>query len=315
MDMFDLFREPQNQNPENAPASNDSPPISSTIEQNSDSNTYAQPRYPSTLPPATRYPLENSLVIGVPGFLVFRKHSFQLSWLTQLAKSVENLRGKGWKIAVVVGESLDVKAAAHAARQLGISPTEIEQASKTSSQLHASLVLATLAEAHPTVCETVQETISLLQEGKVPVMLGSKDHLSTEARAAMLAETISAKFVLFTDMDVPTNTITHGRFSRMAGEAAFKNKQEFIVDPLTALVLSRSRVETFLLSEKQVSKVESILYYEVSVGTRITSSVGQPTVKDDAPDETIIPRPARTETNPNDYIPSDPDNMARRLAK
>jgi uridylate kinase len=219
--------------------------------------------------------MENALIICIPGSLIFRKHALQLSWLTTLARSVESLREKGMNIALVVGESSDTRSAAHAARQFGVSHPEIENALRSSSSLHAALVLRMLAQAHPNVCQSIDETISLLQQGKVPVMLGSQGSLSTEARAAMLAETLSAKLVLFTDIDIPTNTITHSRFSRMAGEAAFRTNQQFIVDPLTAMVLARSKIETHLISDRSVSKLENIVNGVEKVGTRITHSFSQ----------------------------------------
>ena len=111
----------------------------------------------------------------------------------------------------------------------------------------------------------------MLQSDAMPVMLGSKDSLSMEARAAMLAENAGAKLVLFSDMDIPSNTLHHGRFSKMASEAAFKTSQQFIVDPLTALVMARSKVETLLLSDKHVSKLEAILNKQSNEGTWVVS--------------------------------------------
>ena len=96
-----------------------------------------------------------------------------------------------------------------------------------------------------------------------------------EARAAMLAENAGAKLVLFSDMDIPSNTLHHGRFSKMASEAAFKSNQQFIVDPLTALVLARSKVDALLLSDKHVSKLDSILKGESNEGTWVTSQPNQ----------------------------------------
>ncbi len=287
MDMFDLFREADAKKPVESPPETDGPPIQSSAKESAfenesggDAGLYTQPSpdgdmnesaFPSTLAPASRTAISNSLVIAIPGSTILRGNSFQLAWLSRLATTIESLRANGTKIAVVVGESPDVRVASRAAHQLSLHPNEISQAMRASSGLNASLVLRTLSQAHPQVCEEISETVSMLQSDAMPVMLGSKDSLSMEARAAMLAENAGAKLVLFSDMDIPSNTLHHGRFSKMASEAAFKTSQQFIVDPLTALVMARSKVETLLLSDKHVSKLEAILNKQSNEGTWVVS--------------------------------------------
>ncbi len=287
MDMFDLFREADAKKTVDSSPESDSPPIQSSAKENAFENEpsdgaglYTQPSpdgelnessFPSTLAPASKEIISNSLVIAIPGSTILRGNSFQLAWLSRLATTIESLRASGTKIAVVVGESPDVRVASRAAHQLSLHPNEISQAMRASSGLNASLVLRTLSQAHPQVCEEISETVSMLQSDAMPVMLGSKDSLSMEARAAMLAENAGAKLVLFSDMDIPSNTLHHGRFSKMASEAAFKTSQQFIVDPLTALVMARSKVETLLLSDKHVSKLESILNKQSNEGTWVVS--------------------------------------------
>jgi uridylate kinase len=286
MDMFDLFRETDEKKTVESPPETDSPPIQPSTSESafendspedaglftkSSSDDAELTSFPSTLAPSSRETISNALVIAIPGSTILRGNSFQLAWLSRLAPVIDALRASGTKVAVVVGESPDVRVASRAAHQLSLHPTEISQAMRASSGLNASLVLRTLSQAHPQVCEEIRETVSLLQSDVLPVMLGSKDTLSMEARAAMLAESVNAKFVLFSDMDIPSNTLHHGRFSKMASEAAFKSNQQFIVDPLTALVLARSKVDALLLSDKHVSKLESILKGESSEGTWVTS--------------------------------------------
>lgn len=287
MDMFDLFRETDEKKSVESPAQTDSPPIQPSTSESAFENdstedaglfTKSSPddaelnSFPSTLAPSSRETVSNSLVIAIPGSTILRGNSFQLAWLSRLAPVIDALRASGTKVAVVVGESPDVRTASRAAHQLSLHPTEISQAMRASSGLNASLVLRTLSQAHPQVCEEIRETVSVLQSDALPVMLGSKDTLSMEARAAMLAENAGAKLVLFSDLDIPSNTLHHNRFSKMASEAAFKSNQQFIVDPLTALVLARSKVDALLLSDKHVSKLESILKGESNEGTWVTSA-------------------------------------------
>lgn len=292
MDMFDLFRESDEKKSVESPAEKDSPPIlpSNTDESSEDAGLYTQSSsngesepsssFPSTLAPSSRSTISNALVIAIQGSTILRGNSFQLAWLSRLATTIESLRASGTKVAVVVGESPDVRVASRAAHQLSLHPQEIGMAMRASSGLNASLVLRTLSQAHTQVCEEISETISVLQSDALPVMLGSKDALSTEARAAMLAESAGAKLVLFSDMDIPSNTLHHGRFSKMASESAFKSNQQFIVDPLTALVMARSKVETLLLSDKHVSKLQSILNKQSNEGTWVVSGVSTGKITD-----------------------------------
>lgn len=277
MDMFDLFRETdKNENPDDQPTES-SPPISAYSSQPETDLNSSDPGLggiepETTLPPTAKSTVSDAVVLCVPGALVFRKHSFQLAWLSQLARSVEELRTAGVNVAVVVGESNDAKSAAQAARHLGVAPVEIEQTLRASSQLHASMVLRLLANAHPSACQSIADAANLLQQNTIPVLLGASDSVSTEGKAAMLAERVGARYVLFSDLDIPKNNLSHARFSRMAGEAAFKNNQSFIVDPLTAMILHRSKIESFLLSDKHVSKLTDVLTKGEAVGTWIVSN-------------------------------------------
>ncbi|MEK6970593.1 MAG: hypothetical protein AABW68_02765 [archaeon] len=274
--MFDLFRETDADSKPEETLPPDSPPISSADSDSSTGLFSSSPElnessFPSTLAPSSRSSISNALVIALPGSVILRSNGFQLGWLSRLAQSIESLRGAGNKVTVVVGESPDVRAASRAAHQLSLHPDEIGQAMRASSGLNASLVLRTLSQAHSRVCEEIPEAVSLLQSDSLPVMLGSKDALSMEARAAMLAESTGARLVLFSDMAIPQNSLHHGRFSKMASDSAFNGNKQFIVDPLTALVLARSKVETLLLSEKHVSKLASVLTGQAKEGTWITS--------------------------------------------
>lgn len=292
MDLFDLFAQTPSNSPSAASSSSESkesseeteisrpedpqeetPQTASEATFNASDSVFAQENDPerafsSTLEEKT--PRE-SVVMMVPGSLVFRKGSFHLSWLTSLARKVESLHSEGKNIALVVGESPHARLVGKTARQLGLPVNEIEAHIASSSFLNAALVLRLLANAHPRVCEEMQDAVSSLENGQITIVMGGKESISAEARAATLAEKTNAKCILLTENEIPTNTLSHSKFAKMANEAAQDHDSTFIVDPFTSLILARGKIETVLLWGKHISQLPNAIEGNDFDGTRITS--------------------------------------------
>jgi uridylate kinase len=157
------------------------------------------------------------------------------------------------------------------ARQLGLPVNEIEAHIASSSFLNAALVLRLLANAHPRVCEEMQDAISSLENGQITIVMGGKESISAEARAATLAEKTNAKCILLTENEIPTNTLSHSKFAKMANEAAQEGDASFIVDPFTSLILARGKIETLLVWGKHINQLPNAIEGNDFDGTRITS--------------------------------------------
>ncbi|MDZ4256156.1 MAG: hypothetical protein U1C71_00995 [archaeon] len=262
--MFDLFRDAEQENGSGSRAPEDSPPIPSDFPP-----SFPQP---SSLPPPDAPAMANALVVCVPGSLIFRRNKFQLAWLHSLSATLERLRLQGMRVALVVGESSQTRLAARTAHQLGVPSSEIEHLNRASSGIHSSLVLRTLSKAHPHVCEDLEETLRVLENDALPVMVGSSGPYSTEARAAMLAERMGGKLILLSDFRIPEEIFSHAQFSRMATQGMADTEAPFILDPLAALVMARSRIDTFLIWGKHVDHIPEALADGVFEGTLITST-------------------------------------------
>ncbi|QQR92571.1 MAG: hypothetical protein IPJ89_05500 [Candidatus Iainarchaeum archaeon] len=291
MDLFDLFAQtPSNsstaassQKDTDSPEEAEITPPAEPLEESPKSDSEApfnasEGSFPLENGPESGFsrPLEEktpreTVVMMVPGSLVFRGGSFHLSWLTSLARKVESLHANGKDIALVVGESPHSRIVGKTARQLGLPINEIEAHIASSSFLNAALVLRLLANAHPRVCEEMQDAVAALRNGEITIVMGGKESISAEARAATLAEKTNAKCILLTENEIPTNTLSHSKFAKMANEAAQENDASFIVDPFTSLILARGKIETVLLWGKHISQLPHAIEGDDFDGTRITS--------------------------------------------
>ncbi len=295
MDLFDLFAQTPSNSSSSASSSNSTPeskdspeeteitssnetPQEASQNEGEASFTASEGSFEAENSPEMSFsrPLEEKLpqetvVMMVPGSLVFRKGSFHLSWLTSLARKVESLHAEGKNIALVVGESPHSRLVGKTARQLGLPINEIEAHIASSSFLNAALVLRLLAKAHPRVCEELQDAVAALQNGDITIVMGGKESVSAEARAATLAEKTNAKCILLTENEIPTNTLSHSRFAKMANDATQEGDASFIVDPFTSLILARGKIETILLWGKHISQLPSAIEGNDFDGTRITS--------------------------------------------
>ncbi len=283
MDVFDLFTQ--------TPSSPSSPPEEAQITpsnqaglepsrdgsggilnaQNTGLSAQNGPEMGFSSTPSIELPQE-TIIISIPGGLVFRNGRFHLSWLTSLSRRVESLHKSGKNVALVVGESPHSRLVGKTARQLGLPVNEIEAHIASSSFLNAALVLRLLSNAHPQVCEELQDAVTALQTGNIAIVMGGKESTTAEARAAMLAEKTNGKCVILTENEIPINTFSHSRFVKMANDAAQENETAFIVDPLTSLILARGKIETILLWGKHLKQLSSALNGNEFDGTRIVSS-------------------------------------------
>ena len=287
MDVFDLFNQtPSNSSPSKSQETASEPTPEEPLQNDDTASLNTQNGLLSAQnglevgfsdTPSMDAPKE-TVILSIPGALVFRKGSFHLAWLTNLSRRVDALHKSGKNVALVVGESPHSRLVGKTARQLGLPVNEIEAHIASSSFLNAALVLRLLSNAHPQVCEELQDAVNALQNGSIAIVMGGKESTTAEARAAMLAEKTNGKCVILTETAIPTNTFSHARFAKMANEAAQEGEAAFVVDPLTSLVLARGKVETILLWGKHLKQLNAALEGNDFDGTRIAASVANDSV-------------------------------------
>lgn len=117
--------------------------------------------------------------------------------MREYAKVVQALIGKGHEFVIVVGGGKPARVSISAARELGASEAQCDWIGIKMARHNAELLCAALDDAaFPKIVETLDELEVAFQHGKVVLMGGLTPGQSTNAVAALAAESIGADILL-----------------------------------------------------------------------------------------------------------------------
>ncbi|ADL18828.1 Probable uridylate kinase [Acidilobus saccharovorans 345-15] len=118
-------------------------------------------------------------------------------YLRRLRDSVERARSSGWRLGIVVGGGATARSYITALRELGVPESILDEVGIESAVLNAMAVASALYPYSPIeIPRNVREALTVFEEGLIPVLGGLQPGHSTNAVAAVLAETIGADLLL-----------------------------------------------------------------------------------------------------------------------
>jgi uridylate kinase len=189
-------------------------------------------------------------------------------------------------LVVVAGGGAIARTYIKAARDMGVSESLCDQIGILVSRLNARLLLDGLGEcAFPEVPVNVDELRHYFASGKIVVMGGLTPGHSTNAVAAIAAETVGAElFVNATDVDgVYTSDPEKDKLAKRLEQVSVKQLTEILsmtgvtagaydlMDPLALRIIARSNLPTIILDGRKPTNVVKAIRNE-KVGTRVVHS-------------------------------------------
>jgi len=221
------------------------------------------------------------LVIKLGGYLF--PPSPNIERIREVSSVLKKLQSRSHSLVVVTGGGMNARTYIDAARKLGGDESYCDEVGIRLARLNALLVIASLGDdAYPEVPEDVQELRRLSQSGKIVVMGGLQPGQSTNAVAAIAAETVGADLLInATDVDgVYTSDPKTDPKAKRLEEITVKEllaailKEEVsaggykLFDPVAVKIIGRSRIPTLILNasdpENLIRAVEG-----GKVGTRV----------------------------------------------
>ena len=187
-------------------------------------------------------------------------------------------------LVIVTGGGEVARAYIRAAREMGVSESLCDQLGILTSRLNARLLADGLGEyAFPEIPVTIGELKLYFASGKIVAMGGLTPGHSTNAVAAIAAETVGADlFVNATDVDGvyssdPEKDKTAKKLEEVtiAELTAILSKTEMtagayeLMDPLALRIIARSKLTTVVVDGRNPRNVSQALRNE-NVGTRVT---------------------------------------------
>lgn len=138
-------------------------------------------------------PAPGSVVLKVSGGLLTPPRA---EYISRLAGVVRRLHSSGLGVVVVVGGGSDARARIAALRELGVREAVLDVVGIWSARLNALTLAAALYPLSPLrVPESLEEVLTYVAEGLVPVVGGFQPGQSTNAVAAMIAEALGGVLV------------------------------------------------------------------------------------------------------------------------
>jgi uridylate kinase len=203
--------------------------------------------------------------------------------ISAYAGLLRRLKKKGHKIVVVTGGGEDARRMLQAARELGGSETLCDMIGIETARLNSRLLIAKLGEdAYPEPPTSVGELRRAFELGKIVIMGGLQPGQSTDAVAAIAAESIGADILIrTTDVDGvytsdPAKDPNAKKLDRIEVNRLLKKvlSGEFVAgsyelfDPIAVKVVARSGIRTWIINVDNPRNVESVIQGK-SVGTLV----------------------------------------------
>jgi uridylate kinase len=201
------------------------------------------------------------------------------------ANVISRLRREGNELVIVTGGGKNARKYIGAARKLGASEAICDQIGILVARLNARLLIISLDDdAYPDVPENLEEVRHFFQLGKVVVMGGLQPGHSTNAVAALVAETIGSSLLInVTDVDgvytadpkrnpmaKKIDEVSTDKLLSLASSEHIVAGSYELMDPLSVRIIDRSHIPTWIVSGEDPENIVRILRGE-HVGTKITS--------------------------------------------
>lgn len=187
-------------------------------------------------------------------------------------------------LVVVTGGGPIARTYINAARNMEVPESLCDQLGILVSRLNARLLVDGLGEyAFPEIPVNIDELKHYVVSGKIVAMGGLQPGQSTNAVAAIAAETISAElFVNATDVEgvytadprkdskaAKLDEVTVSRLTEILSKADISAGAYDLMDPLALRIIQRSKIPTVILDGRNPHNLVKALRYE-KVGTKIT---------------------------------------------
>ncbi len=222
-------------------------------------------------------------VLKIGGSLLYDKEgNILVEKVRNYAAAIKSLVKEKHSLVVVVGGGVPARVFISAARELGANEAQCDWLGIKLARNNAELLCAGLGDiAYPKIVETLDELEVAVKLGKVVLMGGLIPGQSTNAVAALAAETINAE-TLFNATNVDGvydrdpnesgatrfDSITISQLKEVLSSGGTKAGEYKLFDPVAIKVVERSRIPTVIFDGGNPDNLTRIFRGE-NIGTRI----------------------------------------------
>lgn len=222
-------------------------------------------------------------VLKIGGSLLYDKEgNILVEKVRAYAAAIKSLVKDGHSLVVVVGGGIPARTFISAARDLGASEAQCDWLGIKLARNNAELLCAGLGDiAYPKIVETLDELEVAVKIGKVVLMGGLIPGQSTNAVAALAAETVNAE-TLFNATNVDGvydrdpkepgakrfDTITIVELKKVLSGGGTKAGEYKLFDSVAIKVVERSKIPTVIFDGRNPDYLTRV-FSDENIGTRI----------------------------------------------
>ncbi|WEU39811.1 MAG: UMP kinase [Candidatus Odinarchaeum yellowstonii] len=209
--------------------------------------------------------------------------NLNLKIIRDYADNIKRMIWEGYSVMVVVGGGALAREYVNYMRSLGAPESVCDEVGIDCARLNGMILIAALKEdAYPYPVQNFREVLKLLPLNKVLVLGGVQPGQSTNAVAALLAETVSADYLInLTNVDGVYDKnplkysdakllreVTTSELERILSAEPTGAGEYPLFDPLAIKIIRRSGIPTWIVNGKNPENILKILRGE-NIGTKI----------------------------------------------
>ncbi len=222
-------------------------------------------------------------VLSIGGSIV-APEKLDATFISKLSETIDRLYGNGYRFAIVVGGGKTARNYIAAAKSLGANNFELDRIGIRATRLNAAVLIQGFEKAHNQVLTKIEDASEIIARGKIPVFGGLMPGFTTDAIAALLAESLNAEYINLTNVDGVYSAdpkekpnakffdeISYEKLLSLMKLAGSKPGQNLIIDVPTCLILKRSNIPGIVLNGTDLANFENALVGADFKGTRIVT--------------------------------------------
>ena len=211
--------------------------------------------------------VSNVTVISVGGSILMDGKP-KAEAILAISNCLNELIRQGHNIVLVVGGGKVARDYVNAAKELGANNFELDKLGIKITRANASLLIISIENAFPKVLRDVSRAGEILANGKTPIYGGLIPGFTTDAVAALIAESLGARFINLSNVDgiftadpsaYPSarmyTELNHSKLIEILAGNAMKPGQNLILDLPAAMILKRSQIPALFLNGHDLENV------------------------------------------------------------
>ncbi len=209
--------------------------------------------------------------------------------MAKFSETIRRLASRGNRFVIVAGGGQTARNYVAAGKTLGANNYSLDKLGILATRLNASLLIESLERAHPQVFTSIEDAPAALDSGKVAIFGGLMPSFTTDAVAALIAESLNANFINLSDVDGvysadpkknPRATfypaLSYDRLISLMKFAKSKPGQKVVLDLPCCLILRRSNIKAMIMNGHELDNFERAVNGEEFKGTTVEDSGEEP---------------------------------------